>query len=843
MRFQSSTLNLLGLAIGLSGCITLLLLSIQPVRAESIIQVKDLPQTSTRAADLFAQEAQQSTISQVTKVQLNRTEAGLEIVLDTQDSKPLQVDATKFRTEGNSLIADLPNAVLTLPDAQAFNADNPTGDIANVRISQLDAATIRVSVTGINALPKTEVTLKTGAFAYSLNPEGDDAEEEELVVTGENEGRYFVPDTSTATKTDTPVQDLPLSIQIVPQQVLEDQNVTRLDEAIRNVPGVVNSFPPNFANGAFFAIRGFDIRNDSGNVLRNGLPDFIGTRQIDFSHIQQVEVLKGPASVLFGSSTPGGTINLITKQPLRDPFYEVNATIGNNDFYRGTVDLSGPLTTSKTALYRLNAAYQNTGSFTDFKESERVFVAPVVSFALGDRTKLAIEGEYSSSESGVDLGLPAVGTVLPNPNGRIPLNRTVAEPFAKPFDVRLYRIGYTLEHQFNDNLSLRNAFRVSSSDATQDEFTIASLEADNRTVNRGYRFRTFDQTSYNFAVDLGGKFSTGFIKHQVVFGVDLGRYDESTTTTSRSIAPLDLFNPVYGEPLGDVTSRTDDGFVTDTLGIYIQDQVTLTDNLKLLIGGRFDLVKQTSKDFLANTEGSESSDAFSPRVGIVYQPIPPISLYASYSRSFSPVSGIALDGSRFQPERGTQYEVGVKADLNNRLSATLAFYDLTRSNVLTADPTDPNFSIQTGEQRSRGIELNLAGELLPGWNIFAGYSYMDARITKDNTFPIDNRVLNAPENSFNLWTTYEIQRGLLQGFGGGLGFFFVGERQGDLENSFTLPSYFRTDASVFYRRGKLRVALNIRNLFNVDYFESSFSDTFVFPGEPFAVQGTISWQF
>jgi iron complex outermembrane recepter protein len=732
--------------------------------------------------------------------------------------------------------------VLALPEGKAFAAENPTADVATVQVVQQDNRSIRVSVTGNNAPPKTEVTLKTGGLAYSLSPEADEPDEE-IVVTGEGLGSYRVPDSSTATKTDTPLRDIPQSIQIVPQQVLEDQNVTRLDEAIRNVPGVVNSFPPNFANGAFFAIRGFDIRDDSGNVLRNGLPDFIGARQIDFSHIQQVEVLKGPASVLFGSSTPGGTINLITKQPLRDPFYEVNATIGNYNFYRSTVDLSGAFNASKTVLYRLNAAYQNTGSFTDFKESERVFVAPVVSFALGDRTKLTIEGEYSSSEGGVDLGLPAVGTVLPNPNGRIPLNRTVAEPFARPFAVELYRVGYTFEHQFNDNLSLRNSFRVSSFDATQDEFTIASLEADNRTVNRGYRFRTFGQTSYNLALDLIGKFSTGSVKHQVVFGVNLGRYDESTKTTSRAIAPLDIFNPVYGQPLGDVTSRTDFGFVSDTLGIYIQDQVTLTKNLKLLIGGRFDLVKQTSKDFLANTEGSESSDAFSPRVGIVYQPIPPISLYASYSRSFSPVSGIALDGSRFQPERGTQYEIGIKADLSNRLSTTLSFYDLTRSNVLTPDPEDPNFSIQTGAQRSRGIELNLGGEILPGWNIFAGYTYMDAKITEDNSLPVGNRVLNAPENSFNLWTTYEIQQGPLRGFGAGIGFFFVGERQGDLENSFQLPSYLRTDASVFYKRGQFRTALNIRNLFNIDYFESAFSDTFVFTGEPFTVQGTISWQF
>ncbi|NDJ19834.1 TonB-dependent siderophore receptor [Myxacorys almedinensis] len=822
--------------IGLSSAMFVL---VAPVSWAEGSEIKELQRPAKTLKEWRAQI--EATTVQVTGVTLDRTDAGLDIVLETAEGKPLQVDASKFRREGNNLIADIPNATLALPEGQTFAAENPTADVATVQVVQQDASSIRISVTGNNALPKTEVTLKTGTLAYSLNPEADEPDEE-IVVTGE-QNRYRIPNTSTATKTDTPLRDIPQSIQIVPQQVLEDQNVTRLEEAIRNVTGVVNTFPPNFANGSFLAIRGFGIRDDQGNVLRNGLADFIGARQIDFSHIQQVEVLKGPASVLFGQGTPGGVVNLITKQPLRDPFYEINATIGNYDYYRGTVDLTGPLNDSKTVLYRLNAAYQNTGSFIDFIESERVFVAPVLSFAIGDRTKLTLEGEYSSSKGGVDLGLPAVGTVLPNPNGRIPLNRTTSEPFAKPFDAELYRIGYTLEHQFSDNWSLRNAFRVSSRDATQDEFLITSLEADNRTVNRRYRFREFNVTSYNFAVDLIGKFSTGSIKHQVVFGVDLGRFEESGTGTTRSIAPLDLFNPVYGQPLGDVTSRVGEGVVGDSLGIYIQDQVTLAENLKLLLGGRFDLYRSTSEDLLAETTTSESGDAFSPRVGIVYQPIPPISLYASYSRSFTPSFGTAADGSTFKPERGTQYEVGVKADLSNRLSATLAFYNLTRSNVLTTDPNDPSFSIQTGEQRSRGIELNLAGEILPGWNIFAGYSYIDARITKDNDLPIGNRLLNAPENSFNLWTTYEIQQGPLQGFGAGVGFFFVGERPGDLNNSFQLPSYFRTDASLFYRQGQFRAALNIRNLFNVDYFETSYSDTFVFPGEPFIVQGTISWQF
>jgi iron complex outermembrane recepter protein len=194
-----------------------------------------------------------------------------------------------------------------------------------------------------------------------------------------------------------------------------------------------------------------------------------------------------------------------------------------------------------------------------------------------------------------------------------------------------------------------------------------------------------------------------------------------------------------------------------------------------------------------------------------------------------------------EPERGNQYEIGVKADLSDRLSATLAFYDLTRTNVLV--DTGENVQIQVGEQNSQGIELNLAGEILPGWNIYAGYGYTDARITEDIILEVGNRLPNTADHSFNLWTTYEIQQGNLQGLGAGFGLFFVGDRAGDLDNTYDVPSYVRTDAAIFYNRDRFRVALNFKNLFDVNYFESALNSNRVYYGQPFTLQGTVSWQF
>jgi outer membrane receptor protein involved in Fe transport len=230
---------------------------------------------------------------------------------------------------------------------------------------------------------------------------------------------------------------------------------------------------------------------------------------------------------------------------------------------------------------------------------------------------------------------------------------------------------------------------------------------------------------------------------------------------------------------------------------------------------------------------------------LVYQPSKQVALYTSFSRSFVQEAGFSLDGETFEPTRGTQYEIGVKTDLlENRLSATLAAYYLTKTNVTTPDPIDPDFSIQTGEQRSQGIELDVNGEILPGWNVTAAYAFTDAEVTEDNSIPEGNRLTNVPENQASIWTTYELQQGSLAGLGFGLGLFYVGEREGDLDNSFQLDDYLRTDAALYYRRDHLNAAINFRNLFNVDYFRASDEgDLFLFRGKPFTIVGSISWEF
>ncbi|MBW4642741.1 MAG: TonB-dependent siderophore receptor [Goleter apudmare HA4340-LM2] len=832
----------------------------------------DLPPTSDK--ELFSQLPTPDTQSTVivTGVKANSTDKGVEVILETSQGEQLQVTN---RSEGNNFIADLPGAQLRLPngDAFTFKSDNPLAGISQITVTNIDVNTVRVTVAGEKALPAVELfdgdeglIFAVGSTTSAQQPQTPQTEEQpatekpeetpaaqqddpiELVVTGEQDEGYNPSITSTATRTDTPLRDIPQSIQVIPQQVIRDQGANRLGEILENAPGVTGSFRSPRSVSNFFNSRGFELE-----ILRNGAPDTLGA---DYSYtvtdnIERVEVLKGPASVLFGIGAPGGVANVITKKPLREPFYEINVTAGNFDTYRGAIDLSGPLNDSKTVLYRLNASANTVGSFIDFFQRQTYLLAPSLTWQIGERITLTFDAEYQKiSGTKSDNGLPAEGTILPNPNGRIPRNITRGEPtLENDDDTDLYRIGYNLEHRFNENWQLRSSLQTLFYKENVRNAIPLGFLANQREQPLLYIQSDNFLDSYQFDNYVVGKFSTGSIQHQLVAGFNLySEYLRYTGGGFEGLLPaIDVFNPVYGRTtLADLTDVlfSEGRFQDKGLGLYLQDQITLAENLKVLLGGRFDIYRQDASFEPFFPSASLSEQAFSPQVGIVYQPIKPVSLYASYNRSFTPGSGSASDVSgQLRPERGTQYEIGVKADITDKLSATLALFDITRTNVVTPDPINPLRSIQTGEQNSRGVELDLSGEILPGWNIFAGFLLTDAKITEDNTFPVGNQLNNVPRTSLNLWTKYEIQSGSLQGLGFGLGIFYAGERQGDLDNSFQLPSYVRTDAALFYRRGQYRAALNIRNLFDVEYFVSASSRNRVFLGDPFTVQGTISWEF
>lgn len=807
-------------------------------------------------------------VVQVMSVKANPTSIGMEVILQTSKGQQLQV---VNRSSGNSFIADIPNAQLRYKSGYAFTfrSNKPIAGISEITVTNFDANTIRVIVTGEAGVPTVKLfDSPDEGFIFSVATAASSTQQEqpsqipqkpepnkprretlpnkpsaqgdepiELVVTGQQD-EYHVPDASTATKTDTPIRDIPASIQVIPQQVLRDQGVLRMQDALRNVSGVTN------ANAFGDRIGSFNARGFTMGRFRDGFNNDANAARAntDTADIERIEVLKGPASILYGTAEPGGIINTVTKKPLFEPYSAVDVTIGSYSFYRPTLDISGPLNSSKTVAYRLNLAYENAGSFRDFVNSERIFVAPALSWKISPKTTLTLGGYYLHDTRPLDLGLVAIG----NRPANLPFSRALFDP-QRPgleFDEKQ---GYIyLDHRFNENLSLRSAFRVSTALEGRDSIVAAgNVLSDNRTLPLRVSTNNQYYETYTLQNDLIGKFKTGLIAHTVLLGLELakqtGRFYGFKNATGSDI---DIFNPVYQFSFPSIQTSSPSNQVVKTFGIYLQDQITLLDNVKLLIGGRFDSYKEKDEDFSDGSITNGNADKFTPRIGIVYQPIQPISLYASYSKSFVPQVGISASHTAFRPESGKQYEVGVKGEFfQGRLSSTLAFYDITKSNVLTTDPNHQEFSIQVGEQHSQGVELDVVGKILPEWNIIASYAYTDAKITKDNTYTVGNRLDNVPFNTFSLWTTYRIQNGSLSGLGFGTGAFFVGNREGDLDNSFKLPSYTRVDAAIYYTRGNFKAALNLKNVFDIKYFEASTGRTSIAPGAPFTVLGTISWNF
>ncbi|MEM7062492.1 MAG: TonB-dependent siderophore receptor [Cyanobacteria bacterium P01_B01_bin.77] len=790
----------------------------------------------------------QGDIVEITDIQIDQTATGLMLRLKT--SGQLSIEATS--TTDNTVVTELANAILTLPEGEDFVIEEPTEGISLLAVTNLSDNRVQMAITGTNAPPVVDILAAANGLIVTAAPGDATAQISEndalrIVVTGEQTS-YLATDTSTATRTDTPLRDVPQSIQIIPRQVIEDQQATSIEEVLENAAGVIYQGDDE-GRGDEFSIRGFAFVP----VLRDGflLPGFSGDAAgAEVANLERVEVLRGPASVLYGESQPGGVINLVTKRPLSEPYYNLQLQGGNREFISPSIDLSGPLTDDGRLLYRLNALYRQEQGFHDYDNNfERFFIAPTLTWLISDSTDLTVNLEYTEDNEPQDVGIPAFGDGIAD----VPLNRVFNDPGVTREQDYL-NVGYALEHRFSENWQLRNQFRYTSSSYEQ-SLSPGPVFLDESTgvADRFFGAQTNETETYSLYTNVQGKFDTGPIQHTVLFGVDLARFESDGLTRFDFFnpAPLDIFDPDYSAvPFPSEESIPiffDDFTRTDQLGIYLQDQIDILDNLILVAGLRYNTVDTEFTDSgLFPSESEQFDDALTPRIGIVYQPIEPISLYGNYSRSFVPITDSTdANGNPFDPEEGEGFEVGIRGEIiENRLAATLAYFNITKQNVVTADPINPFASVATGEQRSQGIDFDLTGEILPGWNIVASYAYIDAEVTEDNTDIVGNRLFGVPEHSASLWTTYEIQAGDLQGLGFGLGFNFVGEQQGDLDNSFQTDSYFLTNAAVFYRQNDWQVQLNIDNLFDINYIESVNNRRFnIYPGDPLTVRASVSYTF
>ncbi len=629
---------------------------------------------------------------------------------------------------------------------------------------------------------------------------------------------YSVPNATTATKINTPIMQTPSSIQVVAPQALKDQQATKLERVLENVSGVYQEQGFNLTN--VFNVRGFR----TFTYYRDGMPiegalTQAGTREI--GNIERVEVLKGPASFLYGRINPGGLVNLVTKQPLDHAYYSLQQQFESYQHYRTTADATGPLTKDKTVLYRFNFTHESFDSFRDFVDGNRLFIAPVVQWNISDRTQITFELEYQENTTFLDYGIPAVG----DRPADLPRSRHLGgEPFNK--DESKYVLGgFHWSHAFDDNWSLQHRFNALHSKENGTASFPLGVGADGQTLTRtvsGFKDNKVD--AYYTTINLNGSFETLGFKHTLLIG---GDYYNFTTTNVFFDGPLNsvnIFNPMFSNGPATVGAEFPVDIHKERYGAYIQDQIELPFNVFLMAGGRFDFARVEDRE----NQNKQNENALKPRVGLLWQALPQLSFFGSYVEGFGSDDFFIVnpDGSTLDPDTSQQWEAGIKAELfNGRVQGTLSFYHLTKQNIDTPDPNRPAFSGSTGEARNRGIELDVTAEIFPGWRTIGVYSYIDSNITKDNSGNKGNRFSNVPRHGGSFWTTYTLQENTWRGLTLGAGVIARSEREADNANTVQMPGYallhLLSSYSWNFGPSRMTAQLNVNNVLNKKYFPSS----------------------
>ncbi len=677
---------------------------------------------------------------------------------------------------------------------------------------------------------------------------------------------YNVLDASTATKTDTPIMETPVSIQVVPRAVIEDQQAIRLEDALKNVSGVVTGFGFGGLEDTFI-IRGFENSTNSWNVTevyRDGALVVEGL--FSLADVERVEVLKGPAAMLYGRLQPGGLINVVTKRPQSQAGYSLEQQFGSFDTYRTTLNATGPVTGDGSLAYRVDFEYLDQDSFRDFAFNEQVFVSPKLTWRISDRTQIDAEYVYFDQDSIVDGGLPVIGNRVAN----IPRERFLQEPTDR-YSNEFQGGGLALTHSVTDNWKFQGKFfKYAATYATDSQVSPTSLDEATGILTRNVFDSEHVYDSIFGMANLTGKFSTWALDHTLLFGADYydSGFDEDGVFLSAAdgVAPINIFNPIYGQGVltsAGVPNNSSFHIEDSWYGIYIQDQIRFGEQWHLLVGGRYDDASSSQSFTADRSDFAEDSDSeFTPRVGLLYHPVQWLSLYGSYVEGYHHANiGRTTDGTDLEPERSRQYEAGVKGEWwDGRLTSTLTYYHLTKRDITVGHP-DPALAVQgfveqTGEARSRGIEFDVHGQLSDDWSLIGSYGYTDVVVTEDQGLDAfgnltsgnkGHRLQNVPRHAGSLWIQHKFLEFGWPGLSAGFGVFLASEREGDLANSFQLPGYARLDAALKYSQkvgsSKLTVQFNVNNLLDEDYFVAADDRTSVTPAEPLTFLGSIRLEF
>jgi iron complex outermembrane receptor protein len=669
---------------------------------------------------------------------------------------------------------------------------------------------------------------------------------------------YVARRSATATKTDTPLIETPQSVSVVPRAQMDDQGVQSVSQALRYSASVLGETRLSSGRYDSVFIRGFGGSGGGAGFINN-LDGLRLQRGVNFLvpiaepwGLERVEVLRGPSSVTFGQVKPGGLINMVSKRPQEQAHGEVQVVLGSFERRQLAFDIGGPVTADKTILYRLVGLGRAADTQVDFTKEERLYIAPSLTFQPNAATSLTLLTSYQRDpETGFYGFLPSVGTALPNRNGRIRSNFFPGEPSYEGYARNALNLGYAFEHRFNDVFSFRQNARYSDLDLRNRTVAAASLGANQRTLTR--RVTASNEKAQTFGVDnqLQADFRTGPLTHKLLVGVD-GYWTDGTAVTGAGgvVQTLDAFAPVYGRRPFAVPAVPGTAQLTEQYGVYLQDQIKL-DRLSLLIGGRFDRAMARTRNMTNGALTKQDDTANTGRVALMYNFDNGFAPYASYSTSFEPVAGTTFARTPFKPTEGEQFEVGLKYEppgYNAFFQASV--YDLTQTNVATADPNNVGFQIQTGEVRARGFEFEARATVLENLDLIAAYAYTDAEVTKSNGVDLGKRPTVVPRHMASLWAHYTFRTGLFSGLGLGAGVRYVGKGAGDPGNTFFTDDYTLVDAAISYDLSAANAAMkgwkvqvNAQNLLDKEYVAGCYAAVQCSFGLRRTVLATLSYRW
>ena len=722
---------------------------------------------------------------------------------------------------------------------------------------------------------------------------------QEVEVIGRKESSYKNTNSFIGTKTASALKEVPQSVGYVTKELILDQGATTVNEVVKNISGVNQNSSYND-----FSIRGFRTtgNRNSGNLLNGMRAQTSLWKQSSLANIERVEVIKGPASALFGNAAPGGVINRVTKKPLFENKNSITVGVGSWNTLKTYGDFTGPLNPKKTLLYRLNLGYEKTDSFRDLQGSESIIAAPSFSYIPNEKTHINVDFVYQNFNGKIDRGqsVPADGNVYSTPISR---SLSAANDFLKE---NTLNTTIAISHKFSDHISLNAIYLNSSYSEDMLEHTQANLyykqignganafryaDPNKVMMTANQRKRYFANNSFNSYFNFN--FNTGILKHKLLVGYDYFISEQkagsssisaqgylskdktkvvntytttanvlagSVQTPTTNVPVFDLYDPIAGNAYKDISKyiwkqNTLNPYEEYSHGIYVQEQIDIS-IVKLLIGLRQEwftetLNKETTKEI------SRQTSAFIPRVGLVVEASENINLYSTWVKGFQPQgANIQSDpdryGGPFDYMKSELYEVGLKTEwFNKRLSATLAIFKITQENSLEQSPKagKADWRVPVDEE-SNGFELDVAGQILPNFSVVANYAYTDARIVKlkeEGTIKdLNVQRPSTPRHAANLWTKYIFENGSLKGLGAGIGVSYASERLGQVGRRATAasyPDYTLLNAVLYYKVKDVQLQLNVNNVLNRTYWISGYDNLRNFPGAPRNINASVTYRF